>query len=70
MGVRTQPITGKVRCLRSGSTRIAPVVNDTRSASRPFFLNRGKPILLPSRLPARLCCQFQYASTAPAIPSA
>ncbi|COV91869.1 Uncharacterised protein [Mycobacterium tuberculosis] len=68
--VRTVPMTGSVRWLRSGSTRIAPVVNVTRSGSRPFFLNRGKPILLPSRLPDREFCQFQYASTAPSIPSA
>ncbi|COX08299.1 Uncharacterised protein [Mycobacterium tuberculosis] len=68
--VRMVPITGKVRWRRSGSTRIAPVVKHTRSASRPFFLNRGTPTVLPARFPARQLCQFQYASTAPAMPSA
>jgi hypothetical protein len=41
--VRTVPMTGSLRWRRSDSTRIAPVVNDTRSASRPFFLNLGEP---------------------------
>ncbi len=45
--VRTVPITGNVRWRRSGSTRIAPVVKHTRSASRPFFLNRGNPTRSP-----------------------
>ena len=50
--VRTVPITGSVRWRRSGSTRIAPVVKHTRSASRPLRLNRGNPTRLPARLPA------------------
>jgi hypothetical protein len=57
--VRTVPITGSVRCLRSGSTRIAPVVKHTRSLSRPLRLNRGNPTRFPARLPAREVCQFQ-----------
>ena len=68
--VRTVPITGKVRWRRSGSTRIAPVVKHTRSGSRPLRLKRGNPTRLPTRVPARALCQFQYASTAPRIPSA
>lgn len=35
-----------------------------------FLLEPGKPIVLPSRLPDREFCQFQYASTAPPMPSA
>ncbi len=29
----------------------------------PIFFNQGKPHLLPSRLPDRKFCYFQYAST-------
>lgn len=68
--VRTMPMTGSARCRRSGSTRIAPVVNDTRSWSQPWRLKRGNPTRFPARLPAREVCKFQYASTAPSMPSA
>jgi hypothetical protein len=56
---RTVPILGRVTWRRSGSARIAPVVKVIRSRSRPFLLNRGKPMRLPSRFPARDFCQFQ-----------
>ena len=46
------------------------MVNVTRSRSRPFFANLGNPARFPARLPARDRCQFQYASTAPLMPSA
>ncbi len=48
--VRTVPITGSVRWRRSGSTRIAPVVKHTRSASRPLRLEARKPDPFPGAL--------------------
>jgi hypothetical protein len=48
---RSLPITGTVRWRRSGSRRIAPVVNRTRPRSRWRALKRGNP----TRAPAAAC---------------
>ncbi len=48
--VRTVPITGSVRCRRSGSTRIAPVVKHTRSAVAAFLLKPRESDPFPGAL--------------------
>src|SRR5260370_23346097 len=56
------PSTGRVTCLRSGSTRMAPVVNRIAGVALRLDLNRGKAALGPLRVPARDACQFDNAA--------
>ncbi len=56
------PSTGRVTCLRSGSTRMTPVVNRTAGVVFRLALNRGKATLGPLRVPARDACQFDNAA--------
>jgi hypothetical protein len=44
--------------MRSGSTRIVPVVNRTLGVVRRRDLNRGNPTARPARLPVRESAQF------------
>lgn len=67
---RRRPITGKTRWRRSGSSRIAPVVNRTRPWSRWRALNRGNPTRPPARRPALESHQLCKATTRSAIPDA
>src|SRR6266511_3616369 len=59
--VLTTPILGSWTCLRSGSTRTAPVVNRQATRARRFFFLRGKPIGRPLRSPLRESLQFLSA---------
>ena len=65
VGVRSgcfnRPNRGSTTCLRSGSTRITPVVNRTLGVERRRDLNRGKPIRRPARLPLRESDQLARA---------
>jgi hypothetical protein len=56
--VLSRPSLGSTTWCRSGSTRIAPVVNRHASRARPLRLNRGKPTRGPARVPLRLAAQF------------
>ena len=56
------PSLGKVMWWLSGSTRIAPVVNEKFFTARALVLNRGKPIRGPPRVPLREAPQFDNAS--------
>jgi hypothetical protein len=53
-----RPSRGSTTCIRSGSTRIAPVVNRTLGVVRRRDLNRGKPDGRPARFPLRESVQF------------
>jgi hypothetical protein len=59
--VRMRPIRGNTTWWRSGSIRIAPVVNRTERAERCLDLNRGNPVGVPTRSPARDTAQFSNA---------
>jgi len=65
---RRPPMTGSTMVRRSGSRRIAPVVNRSRPEPRRRHLNLGKPTLGPLRLPAAEAFQLSSAFTRSAIP--
>ncbi len=54
----SRPSRGSTTCLRSDSTRIAPVVNRTDAMVRRRDLNPGNPTGRPARLPERESAQF------------
>jgi hypothetical protein len=52
---------GRTTCVRSDSTRIAPVVNRHDGRVRCLGLNLGNPIGRPARRPARLALKLASA---------
>jgi hypothetical protein len=68
--LRSLPTTGKVRCRRSTSRRIASASNRTRPRSRWRALKRGNPTRAPARRPAFDADQAWRAVTRSAIPQA
>jgi hypothetical protein len=56
------PSLGRVTYVRSGSTRIAPVVNKNFLAAPCFALNLGKPIRGPVHVPFLDASHFDNAS--------
>ena len=67
---RNRPIRGRVIVARSGSTRIAPVVNRIRLRALCLASNRGNPTRAPLRVPFLESDQFFRAVAASAIPHA
>ncbi len=65
---RSAPITGSTIVRRSGSSRIAPVVNRTRPRSRRADLNLGKPTARPPRVLDLLAFQLSNACAISAKP--
>ena len=66
--VRMRPSRGRTMCRRSGSRRIGPVLKWIRPCSFNRFLNRGKPILGPLRMPFLEPCQLPRAALRSASP--
>ena len=63
-----RPSRGSTTCLRSGSTRIVPVVNRTLGVVRCLALKRGNPTFRPARLPVRESDQFFNPRARPSRP--
>lgn len=63
-----RPILGSVTWCRSGSTRIAPVVNLIEGVVLRRVLNRGKPTRAPARLPDFESLKFFNARATPSRP--
>jgi hypothetical protein len=66
--VLTTPMRGSWTCLRSASTRMAPVVKRQATRARRFLLRRGKPTGRPLRRPLRESLQFRSALASPSRP--